>query len=134
MPYKYTSNKEREKITVKTCSFHCPVFPHPSYLHDFGALGSLAGARPAQHEHNLRLHHQRHSVEQARQLLRNVADQTTDHKPRLADPGVIQLGVGKKKKNPTRRLSECGSGSVGRKCNDTTSTIDFGDQWDSMQG
>lgn len=74
----------RETVTIKTCRFHCPFSLHPSYLHDFGALGSLAGARPAQHEHNLRLHPQRHSVKQARHLLTSTADPAADHKPALA--------------------------------------------------
>ena len=64
--------------------FTLSFYRHLSYLHNVGALGPFAGARPAQHEHNLRLHHQRHQRhpgQQARQPLRHSTEQTADHAP-----------------------------------------------------
>lgn len=62
---------------------------HHSYLHDFGALGPFAGSRPPQHENNLRLHHQRHPVQQARHPLEYFSEQTADHKPATGAPNWV---------------------------------------------
>lgn len=125
-------------LTIKVGSFHCPFCPHLSYLHDFGALGPFAGARPAQHEHNLRIHHQRHPVQKARHPLRHVTEQTGDHKPAETH---VNLGVewreGVGEKLQAELTGECVSVFVGRKStshNDTTSAVDFSYQWGFHMG
>lgn len=109
-------------LTTEVFGFHCAFSRHLSYLHDPGALGPFAGARPAQHEHNLRLHHQRRPVQEARHPLRHVSKQKADHKP-----------PGREQKQHSGLTGECVSVSVGRKRveapSDTSSAVAGFDQW-----
>lgn len=95
--------------------FHLSFPCHLAYLHDIGALGPFAGARPAQHEHNLRLHPQRYPVQKARHPLRQATNQTPDHKPAPPAAGVDRSGWGGLRCyiNPRRPVNACQCPTIG---------------------